>query len=102
MPRQYPRFLESFVWTQIQNVPTSTRGRFINPWIRMIAQEVLFHISPEVIHRIQFRCCSGQQPNLHVQLLGQSQTRPGSVLGSPILKEENMPPSPMGTNLPQK
>src|SRR5436309_10451741 len=84
--------------TQIENVSTGHFSNLKNGHHLTISYPFPLGMSPQVIHRIQFRRGFGQEPELNIKRLSQSLavTR-GMLLGS-IFKQDNVPASPMASD----
>jgi hypothetical protein len=84
--------------THAEDRPTGLIRRRINRGDWPIRARAAFHMTPQMVHRVQLWGCRGQKPQGNVQGLRLPPACRSGMWGTPILKEDNVPAPPMGAN----
>ena len=84
--------------THVEDCPTGLLRRRINRGDWPICERSALHMTPQMVHRVQLWGCRRQKPQGNVQGLRQPTAGRSGMGRPPILKEDNVPPPPMGTN----
>ena len=87
---------------QSKNILTHVVDRLLDSLGDTIGNRVPFDASPQLIHRVQLRGGGGQEPQFQSQVAGEFPTFFCGMGRTPILKEYDLPPAPMGTDHPQE
>ena len=84
--------------THVKDRPTGLIRRRINRGDWPIREHAAFHITPQMVHRVQLWGCRGQKPQGNVQGPRHPTACCSGMWRPPILKEDDVPAAPMGAN----
>lgn len=83
------------MWAQVDDVLTKSHSRLVNGTGWAIRQTLTFRLSPELVHRIEFRRSRRQKPQLDLQRGGVILARCRGMRRASIFKQDNLPTAPL-------
>ena len=100
--REYASFAQPLVPTHREQCLTGSICRGVNGLRGAVRQEAAFHISPQMIHRIQLWSRPWEAAHLNAQRFGTLPTGGRRVRGATIFEQDDVPSRPVPTNHRQK